>query len=135
MGTVLSNLRRLNDKTTQELGKVKRTRSASFSPSPGSPPSSTSAQELRDKCAIKDFLIKSLVELIRSSSELGSSSMVRHLRESTYKPSYVRNLDFDLKSLCSFIESGASSTKGEKRRRDIFDKMVRKDIDAFARAM
>ncbi len=146
-------MRRLNAKAAEELSKcrsrpppplARASSSSSSSPSsclssPHSPVAApvvalcgvggagggTMSQELQHKCSLKDFLIKSLVEVVRTSSDLGPTAVVRHLREATYRPSYVRNLDFDLKSLCAYIETG--NIEGEKSRRsrtDTLEKMV-----------
>ncbi len=63
--------------------------------------------ELQQKCSTKDFLIKTLVDVLRSCTDVRTCAIIRHLREATYKPSYVRDLDFNLESLCRFVEAGA----------------------------
>ena len=59
------------------------------------------------KCATKDFLIRTLSEIVVKADDFGSATaVVRRLRETTFKPSYVvnRKIDFNLDSLCKFIE-------------------------------
>ena len=58
------------------------------------------------KCATKDFLIRTLSEIVVKADDLGSATaVVRRLRETTFKPSYVvKGIDFNLDSLCKFIE-------------------------------
>ena len=59
------------------------------------------------KCATKDFLIRTLSEIVVKANDIGSATaVVRRLRETTFKPSYVvnRKIDFNLDSLCKFIE-------------------------------
>ncbi len=50
---------------------------------------------------------------MRTEADLSESSAVRRLREATFKPSYVvKGIDFNLESLCKFIETGASCNGG-----------------------
>ena len=65
---------------------------------------STHSQE--HKCATKDFLIRTLSEIVVKADDFGSATaVVRRLRETTFKPSYVvKGIDFNLDSLCKFIE-------------------------------
>ena len=59
------------------------------------------------KCATKDLLIRTLSEIVVKADDFGSATaVVRRLRETTFKPSYVvnRKIDFNLDSLCKFIE-------------------------------
>ena len=68
------------------------------------------------KCATKDFLLRTLSEIVvKAPDDVGSAAaVVRRLRETTFKPSYVVNrrggtggggkIDFNLDSLCKFIE-------------------------------
>ena len=75
------------------------------------------------KCATKDFLIRTLSEIVVKANDIGSATaVVRRLRETTFKPSYVvnRKIDFNLDSLCKFIEesnarSSASGAEVENR--------------------
>jgi hypothetical protein len=79
---------------------------------------------LEHKCANKDFLIRTLADTVRT--DLSANSVVRRLREATFKPSYlVRGIDFNLESLCKFIEvataaaiaDAASSVTDEENRK------------------
>ena len=67
----------------------------------------SSYQELDHKCANKDFLIRNLSDLLLRSAgpDLKVTSVVRYLREATYRPSFVRGLDFNLETLCRYIEN------------------------------
>ena len=76
--------------------------------------SGSSFTELETKCALKDFLLRTLAELFgEEESGMSATAAVRALRNATFKPSYVRGggkIDFTLESLCRFIES-----EGNKR--------------------
>ncbi|XP_059082572.1 restin homolog [Tigriopus californicus] len=74
----------------------------------------SSYDQLDHKCANKDFLIRTLADLMKTATDLRSTSIVRYLREATFKPSYVRGLDFTMESLCRFIESGNVSKEQRK---------------------
>ena len=139
---VVEHLRQLNMRTSEQLEKLRNSSpqkeqlgetlsSASSllslpniharSPSSSSN-ASTNGGELDTKCCHKDFLIRLLADLLKSSTSMATASIVRHLREATFRPSYVRGLDFNLESLCKFLENGNTL---QRRRSDVLDKLVR----------
>ena len=67
--------------------------------------------QFQDKCANKDLLIRTVVDLAQAmTNEFSVTSLVRSLRETTVKPSFVRkstSIDFNLETLCQYLESSA----------------------------
>ena len=66
--------------------------------------------QFQDKCANKDLLIRTVVDLAQAMTEFSITSLVRSLRETTVKPSFVRkstSIDFNLETLCQYLESSA----------------------------
>ena len=67
--------------------------------------------QFQDKCANKDLLIRTVVHLAQAmTNEFSVTSLVRSLRETTVKPSFVRkstSIDFNLETLCQYLESSA----------------------------
>lgn len=55
---------------------------------------------------------------------LRPTSIVRYLRNSTYKPSYMRGLDFNMESLCRYVENNGRSDQAKPRDVGKLDKLV-----------
>ena len=66
--------------------------------------------EHQDKCANKDLLIRTIVDIMQNMTEFSVATLVRSLRETTVKPSFVKKggIDFNLESLCQYLESSAN---------------------------
>ena len=136
---MVEHLRQLNIRTAEQLEKLRQSPQKQQQPEQHqdllslpnlharSPSSSSNASasggggELDTKCCHKDFLIRLLSDLLKTSTNLATASIVRHLREATFRPSYVRGLDFNLESLCKFLENGNAL---QRRRSDVLDKLV-----------
>ena len=69
----------------------------------------TNKQEADHKCRNKDFLIRSLADLLITKSEIRPSTIVNRLRETTCKPSF-KGVDFTLDSLCHFLETSSKTS-------------------------
>lgn len=117
MGGELSQMQSLNSSLKQQVERLRAKSSSTTSVTQGS------IAELEQKCSHKDFLLKTLAELLKSSCDQRCSTMTRLLRESTYRPSYVRGLDFNLETLCQFIE-GKPDAGLKSKGLDVFEKKV-----------
>ena len=75
----------------------------------------------QDKCANKDLLLRTVVDLAQSMTEFSVSSLVRFLRETTVKPSFVRknSIDFNLETLCQYLESSANEILRKKQDHEV----------------
>ena len=65
-------------------------------------------QQLSEKNVKKDSLIKKLAETVIRTPEISIYVVVDNLQKSTVKPS-DRRIDFDMETLCSFLEKRKSS--------------------------
>eukprot|EP00095_Tigriopus_kingsejongensis_P004621 maker-scaffold559_size137194-snap-gene-0.31 protein:Tk04621 transcript:maker-scaffold559_size137194-snap-gene-0.31-mRNA-1 annotation:"PREDICTED: myosin-10" len=101
--TVVEHLRQLNIRITEEHEREKVHLDSMNS---RMRETQSSHDRLDHKCAIKDFLLRSLADLIKTATDLRPTYVARRLREATFRPSYIRGLDFTMESLCRFIENG-----------------------------
>ena len=65
-------------------------------------------QQLNEKNVKKDSLIKKLAETVIRTPEISVYVVVDNLQKSTVKPS-DRRIDFDMETLCSFLEKRKTS--------------------------
>lgn len=104
---VVEHMRQLNIRTVESLEKQKiRTNSIiqRFEQTQGL------LSQWQDKCAGKDLLIKTVLDVMQNTVEFSLSSFVRSLRETTVKPSFVKKggIDFNLEILCQYLETSAN---------------------------
>ena len=107
MAGVVEHMRQLNIRTVEQLEKQKlRTNSIiqRFDQTQGL------LTQWQDKCAGKDLLIKTVLDVMQNSIEFSVSTFVRSLRETTVKPSFVKKggIDFNLEILCQYLENSAN---------------------------
>ena len=107
----VEHIRLLNAQTAEQL---ERQRARSEAAARRSDRTAAANADLEHKVANKDFLIRTLAEAVRGGAEPPSAAVVRALRNATYKPSYMRGTDFNLDSLCRFIETGEGAVTGRK---------------------
>ena len=55
-------------------------------------------------CANKDLLIRTMIDVMQNTTEFSVSTLVRSMRETTVKPSFVKKggIDFNLETLCQY---------------------------------
>jgi len=104
---VVEHMRQLNIRTVESLEKQKlRTNSIiqRFEQTQGL------LSQWQDKCAGKDLLIKTVLDVMQNTIEFSVSTFVRSLRETTVKPSFVKKggIDFNLEILCQYLENSAN---------------------------
>jgi hypothetical protein len=107
LAAVVEHLRQLNIRSVEQFQRQKfRADSifARFDETQGD------LSQLVDKCANKDLLIRTLVDLMHKMGEFSVATLVRWLRETTVKPSFVKKggIDFNLESLCRYLENTAN---------------------------
>lgn len=115
---VVEHMRQLNLRTVEHLEKQKLRNTALSSQLDQS---QIQLSQFTDKCVSKDLLIRKIVDLATQQSMIGSefsvASLVRSLRETTVKPSFVRksSIDFNLETLCQYLESSANEIIRKKQ--------------------
>ena len=104
---VVEHMRQLNLRTVEHLEKQKLRNSSLANQLDRL---HIQLSQFQDKCANKDLLIRTVVDLAQAMTEFSITSLVRSLRETTVKPSFVRkstSIDFNLETLCQYLESSA----------------------------
>merc|ERR1719189_931515 len=105
---VVEHMRQLNIRTAEELEKQKIKTNSALSRLEQT--QGLLSQQL-DKCANKDLLMRTLVDIMQNLSEFSVATLVRSLRETTVKPSFVKKggqIDFNLETLCQYLEMAAN---------------------------
>jgi len=108
LAAVVEHMRQLNIRTVEQLEKQKlKTNSyaSRFELTQGI------LSQQQDKCANKDLLIRTLVDIMQNMTEFSVATLVRSLRETTVKPSFVKKggqIDFNLETLCQYLEMAAN---------------------------
>ena len=108
LAAVVEHMRQLNIRTAEELEKQKIKTNSALSRLEQT--QGLLSQQL-DKCANKDLLMRTLVDIMQNLSEFSVATLVRNLRETTVKPSFVKKggqIDFNLESLCQYLELAAN---------------------------
>ena len=106
LAAVVEHMRQLNIRTAEQLEKQKIKTNSALSRLEQT--QGLLSQQL-DKCANKDLLMRTLVDIMQNLSEFSVATLVRSLRETTVKPSFVKKvqggqIDFNLESLCQYLE-------------------------------
>ena len=113
---VVEHMRQLNLRTVEHLEKQKLRNSAL---STQLDHTQIQLSQYTDKCVSKDLLIRTIVDLAQSmvGTEFSVASLVRSLRETTIRPSFVRksSIDFNLETLCQYLESSANELIRKKQ--------------------
>jgi len=118
-------MRQLNIRTAEQLEKQKIKTNSALSRLEQT--QGLLSQQL-DKCANKDLLMRTLVDIMQNLSEFSVATLVRNLRETTVKPSFVKKggqIDFNLESLCQYLELAANDfirqQKAQEAQKDKLD--------------
>ena len=117
LAAVVEHMRQLNIRTAEQLEKQKIKTNSALSRLEQT--QGLLSQQL-DKCANKDLLMRTLVDIMQNLSEFSVATLVRSLRETTVKPSFVKKvqggqIDFNLESLCQYLELSANDLIRQKR--------------------
>ena len=91
---VVEHMRQLNLRTVEHLEKQKLRNSAL---STQLDHTQIQLSQYTDKCVSKDLLIRTIVDLAQSmvGTEFSIASLVRSLRETTIRPSFVRKSNYN----------------------------------------
>jgi len=92
LAAVVEHMRQLNIRTAEQLEKQKIKTNSALSRLEQT--QGLLSQQL-DKCANKDLLMRTLVDIMQNLSEFSVATLVRSLRETTVKPSFVKRSKVD----------------------------------------
>lgn len=108
LAAVIEHLRQLNVRTVEQCEKEKL---KSHSLMTRLEVTQGLVNEYQDKCSNKDLLMRTLVDIMQNiAAEFSIATLVRSMRETTVKPSFVKKggIDFNLESLCQYLETSAN---------------------------
>merc|ERR1719412_2459171 len=107
LAAVVEHMRQLNIRTVEQFEKQKLKTSSVLSRFELTHGLLSQSQ---DKCANKDLLIRTVIDVMQNTTEFSVATLVRSLRETTVKPSFVKKggIDFNLETLCQYLESSAN---------------------------
>lgn len=119
---VVEHMRLLNVRTAEQLEKQRLKANSFFT---RLDQTQGLVSQLHDKCSSKDLLIRTLVDVVQNMNGVCIATLVRSLRETTVKPSFVKKggIDFNLESLCQYLESSFNELIRKKSSEDL-DKLV-----------
>jgi len=118
LAAVVEHMRQLNVRTVEQLEKQKiKTNSAlgRLEQTQGL------LSEQLDKCSNKDLLMRTLVDIMQNLTEFSVATLVRSLRETTVKPSFVKKggqIDFNLENLCQYLEFAANDLIRQRQQQE-----------------
>ena len=127
MAGVVEHMRQLNIRTVEQLEKQKlKTNSilSRFELTQGL------LSQSQDKCANKDLLIRTMIDVMQNTAEFSVSTLVRSMRETTVKPSFVKKggIDFNLETLCQYLESSANDLLRQQQQSEESSKVCTSEI-------
>lgn len=108
LAAVIEHLRQLNVRTVEAVEKEKL---KNHSLNTRLEITQGLVNEYQDKCCNKDLLMRTLVDIMQNiAAEFSIATLVRSMRETTVKPSFVKKggIDFNLESLCQYLETSAN---------------------------
>ena len=107
LAAVVEHMRQLNVRTVEQLEKQKLRNNSLHG---RLEQTQGVLSQHQDKCANKDLLIRTLVDIMQKKTEFSVATLVRSLRETTVRPSFVKKggIGFNLETLCQYLEASAN---------------------------
>ena len=123
LAAVVEHMRQLSIRTQEQLEKQKLKTNSMIS---RLEVTQGFLNEFQDKCANKDLLIRTLVDIMQNLNEFGVASLVRSLRETTVKPSFVKKggIDFNLETLCQYLENQANQLVRQESNKSVSKNII-----------